>query len=174
MIPEEQLEQLSRMLKRIFSLPTARLTLREVQNAVTTAFPGKPDLCNAIYNSLLTGKLSDLLQEERDPDLENLIDIYSPQVRFAREIAEMGDFMNIFSCDFMQQGNQVFFSNRMRRIDGQEYHFLSAPETNVRLAHMFINRLRDLKKQAGGTINFDPRLKEELAGIVADTEELLR
>jgi hypothetical protein len=173
MMTDIQLEQLHRSLKRIFALPIARLSLREVQNAITTIFPGKQDLCNALYNSLLTGKVSDILSENGSPELKNLIDTYSSQVGFAREIAEMGDFMNIFNCDFFQQGNQVFFTNRMRRIDGEEYYFLSAPETNIRLAHMFINRLRDLKRQAGKDVKFDARLKEELEGIIADTQELL-
>jgi hypothetical protein len=164
---------LNRSLKRIFALPIARLSLREVQNAITTSFPGKQDLCNAIYNSLLTSKKSDLLADEGDNDLETLIDNYSVQVRFAREVADMGDFMNIFSCDFVQQGNQVFFTNRMRRIDGEEYYFLSAPETNIRLAHMFINRLRDLKRQAGKDVKIDSRLKEELETMISDTKELL-
>lgn len=94
-------------------------------------------------------------------------------MRFAKEVYEFGEFMNIFSCDFLQQGNKVFFVNRMRRIDGEEYHFLSAPDTNIRLARMFINRLRDLKRTAGN-ISLDDHLVEELKGIKTDIDDLLK
>lgn len=172
-VSEEQIEQLSRSFRRIFALPISRLTIRELQNAINTALPGNIDITKAIYESLLAGELKESLKKGNNTqDLTNFVEDFTSHVRIAREVAEMGEFMNSFSCDFLQQGNQVYFVNRMRRIDGQEYYFLSAPETNIRLAHMFINRLRDLKKQVGN-LPLDARLREELDTLKKDTEALL-
>lgn len=174
MITQPQLEQVSHSLKRIFALPISRMTVREVQDALKNAFPNNLDLTNAVYTSLLAGKIDDKLFDDTDSKvhLKQLINDYSPTVRLAKDIAEMGEFMNIFSCDFLQQGNQVFFVNRMRRLDAQEYYFLSAPETNIRLAHMFINRLRDLKEATKGA-TLDKRIKDELESIKKDIDALL-
>lgn len=171
-ISEEETELLNRYFKRIFSLPISRMTVLEVQNALNEALAGKQEIAKSIYDSLMTGELQGNLKGSEETDLSAFIDDYSPQIRIAREVAERGEFMNSFSCDFFQQQNQIYFINRMRRVDGQEYHFLSAPETNIRLAHMFINRLRDLKKSAGGA-QFESRLVQELENIKKDTEALL-
>lgn len=172
MISEEQLEQLNRSFKRIFAFPLSRLTTLEVQNAIKDIFPNKIDTTRALYESLLTGDLNDLLKSGDTNELQTFIDQYTPMVRIAKEVAEAGEFLNTFSCDFLQQGKQVFFVNRMRRVDAQEYHFLTAPETSIRLAHMFIDRLRGLKQNLG-TIDLDPRLKEELENIKKDVEIIL-
>jgi hypothetical protein len=120
-----------------------------------------------------TGELKESLKESGNGDgLTTLVDEFSSHFKIAREVAEMGEFMNSFSCDFVEQGKQHLFINRLRRIDGSEYYFLSAPETNIRLSHMFINRLRDLKK-AVGDLPLDPKLKEELSNIKKDIEALL-
>ena len=172
MISEEQMETLNRYFKRIFALPISRMTVLEVQNALNETLPGKTEVAKSIYESLMTGEMQGAIKEDVETDLGGFVEHYSEHVRIAREVAERGEFMNSFSCDFFQQQNQIYFINRMRRVDGQEYHFLSAPETNIRLAHMFINRLRDLKKAAGGS-QFEARLVEELQNIKKDTEALL-
>lgn len=174
MIQEEQLEKLNRTFKRLFALPISRMTLKELQNALYETFPGNPDMAQAIYNSLLTGEIQNTIKDDNNTDLVQFIDTYSSNVLIAKEVAELGEFLNSFGCDFMQQGNQVLFMNRMRRIDGQEYHFMSAPDTNIRLAHMFINRLRDLKKSAGSRLQLNAALKEELKKIIVDVEDLLK
>lgn len=172
MISEEQIEQLSRSFKRIFAFPLCRLTTVEVQNAIKEAFPNKIDTVRALYESFLTGEVNDLLKTGETTDLQTLIDEYSPIIRIAKEVAEAGEFLNTFSCDFLQQGNQVFFVNRMRRVDGQEFHFLTAPETSIRLAHMFIDRLRNLK-QSGGDLRLDQSVEEELKSIQKDINTIL-
>lgn len=172
-VSETQLEQLNRSIKRIFALPISRLTIRELQNAITQALPGNIDATKAVYEALLSGELTAALKDGDSEGISNLIEQYSPHVKIAREVAEMGEFMNSFSCDFIEQGKQFFFVNRLRRIDGSEYYFLSAPETNIRLSHMFIHRLGDLKK-AVGDLPLDPKLKEELASIKQEIETLLK
>lgn len=176
-VSEEQLEQLNRAFRRIFALPISGMTIRELQNAINLSMPSDGEATKALYESLLTGELKENLKKGANAtDLANLVDDFAFQFRIAREVAESGEFMNIFSCDFAQQGNNIYFVNRMRRIDGQEYHFLSAPETNVRLAHMFINRLTDLKKaidKKSGSAPLTPHIKEELTTLKNDIEALL-
>lgn len=169
---ELQIEQINRALKRIFALPISRMTVKEVQNAIRSIFPNEQEKMQAIYNSLLSGEIGNNLDANGNKKaVEQLIDSFSSSVRLAREVAEMGEFMNSFSCDFFQQGKQVFFVNRMRRLDGQEYYFLSAPDTNIRLAHMFISRLEDLKNATKGQVELHANIKKELNEIknVIDT-----
>ncbi len=172
-VSESQVEQIKRAFKRIFALSISRLTIRELQNALTQALSGNIEATKALYESFLTGELKASLKEGGNgEDLSNLVEEFTFPFKIAREVAEMGEFMNSFSCDFVEQGKQHLFINRLRRIDGSEYYFLSEPPTNIRLAHMFINRLRDLKK-AVGDLPLDPKLKEELFNIKKDIEELL-
>jgi hypothetical protein len=170
-VSEEQIEQLQRTMKRIFALPTASMTFKEIQNAIGQVFPGKKAEPEAVLNSLLTEEIQPMLKNGDTSLLEDFIQNYAASVRFAKEVAEFGEFMNIFSCDFAQQGNQVFFMNRMRRVDGAEYRFMTRPDVNIRLAHMFINRLRDLKNSI--KMPLDPSLIEELNSIKRDIETLL-
>ncbi len=169
MVAPEQVEQLKQGLQRAFALPLSKMTFREVQNAVALIFPNQSEVANKVMESLVKGELSTSMQA---PKLKEVIQEYAPLMRFAKEVADYGEFMNSFTCDFISQGNQVFFINRMRRIDGEEYHFLSAPETNIRLAHMFINRLRDLKKNVGG-ISLDKSVVEELNNLAEDIKDLV-
>ena len=154
------------------------MTIRELQNAINLSFPDDTETAKALYESLASGELRDKLSKsDNAADLVDFVDEFAYQFRMAREIAENGEFMNSYSCDFIQQGKNFFFVNRMRRIDGQEYHFLSAPETNVRLAHMFINRLTDLKKAIDKKVDnatLDPHLIEELTKLKTDIENLLQ
>jgi hypothetical protein len=172
MLTDVQLETLSRNFMRIFALPISRLTILEVRNSLTETLPNDTEKAKSILESLLTGNIPDSLKTNGDSDLDNFVEKYSPYVRFAKDVSEKGEFMNTFSCEFFQQGNQVYFINRMRRLDGEEYYFLSAPETNIRLAHMFINRLRDLKKAVGG-VRIEAGLLKEIEKIKTDAEALL-
>lgn len=172
MVTQDQVKQLNYQFVRIFALPTSRMTFKEVQNALTTTFTGKQEEPNALMTSLLNGELHSSLETGNSADLKKFITEFSTNVRIAKEVSELGEFLNIFSCDFLQQGNQLYFVNRMRRIDGEEYFFLSQPETNIRLARMFINRLNDLKKNVNG-VQFDQRLKDELQKTKKDIENLL-
>ncbi len=172
MISQEQIQQLKVGLKRVFGLPISKMTLREVQNLVSTVFQNDSDTARLMMDSLLRGELNEALENGDNEQLISLLEDFSWNIRQAKEVFDLGEFMNIFSCDFLQQGNQVYFVNRMRRIDGQEYYFFSAPETNIRLAHMFINRLKDLKK-AVGNLPLDPRLLQELENLTKDVNELV-
>lgn len=173
-VAQDKIDLLRRSFRRIFALPISRLTIRETQNAIGQTLPTQSEeIKKNLYESLLTGQLNgDLKKEKNSTDLADLIDEFAFHFKMAREVADMGEYMNSFSCDFAQQGKQIYFINRMRRIDGEEYHFLSAPETNVRLAHMFINRLSDLKK-AVGNVPFEPRFKEELTSLKKAIDTLL-
>ena len=174
MITEEHLENLNRSFKRIFALPLSRMTVKECQNALGDAFSGKVELARAMFESLLKGELVEALKNSSDDsEVSKFIECYSPLVSLAKEVGEFGELLNSFSCDFVQQGNQIFFTNRMRRLDGKEYHFLSAPDMNIRLAHMFIQRLHDLKNSAGEGIKIDSRIFEELRSVKNDIDALL-
>lgn len=170
---QDQIDQVKSGLKRIFSLPMSKMTLREVQNLVATTFPNQHEEAKSILDSLFAGESPKSMADDIRSKFKPLIEEYSAQVRFAREVYEFGEFMNIFSCDFLQQGNKIFFVNRMRRVDGEEYQFLSSPDTNIRLAHMFINRLRDLK-QSAGDVKLDEHLLDELRSIKTDIDNVLK
>lgn len=173
-VTHDQVIQLGQLFRRIFVLPISKLTIRELQNAIAQALTEETEeIKKELFDSFLAGELKkSLANKKNNAELISLIKEFDFHFKMAREVAELGEFMNSFSCDFAQQGKQIYFVNRMRRIDGEEYYFLSAPETNVRLAHMFITRLNDLKKAMNNT-PLDPRFIAELNLLKKDIDSLL-
>lgn len=76
MVTDEQVQQLQLTFKRVFALPMSKMTLREVQNAVTTAFPNHVEMSRALLESLMAGEASKELNEIQK--FKRLIDEYSP------------------------------------------------------------------------------------------------
>ena len=82
--------------------------------------------------------------------MTRLIEEYSIPVRMAKEVFERGEFISLASCDMMTQPNRLAFLNRIRRIDGEEFHYLSDIRGAVNLVHLLIGRLLDSEKQEFG------------------------
>ncbi len=170
---EEQVAHLKKIFTKLFALPIGKLTIREVQNTLHTVLPDDFQKAAHVFESLITGEVVSALQGKTPDTFQQLVQQFSPAIALAKEVHEYGEFINICTSDLVSQGNQPYFVNRYRRVDGVEFHFFTLPDTSVRLAHMLVNRLHDLKKAYSPHFAFDPHLLVELKNMRQDIDKLL-
>lgn len=137
---QAQLLQLREALKRIFSFPITNITFKELQTTIFTILNQDRDLSNEVLNTLLNGNV----QQENKPFLKTLADEFSVQARLSKDILEKGEFINFMSSDLLRQGDLALFTNQLRRLDGETFHFFSDPEGIVRIIEHFIGRLEEI------------------------------
>ncbi|MFQ5729162.1 MAG: CT_584 family protein [Waddliaceae bacterium] len=151
MIDENHLSQLNSTLKRIFAMPISRSTFREIQNAILTFCPNEKEDSSALFESLVTGELKPAgsLCKKKDP-LKKLIDEFTVSVRVAKDVFERGEFISLASSDIITQKDRIAFLNRIRRVDGEEIHFLTDTKGTINLLLHFLGRLQELEKTDAG------------------------
>lgn len=165
MINKDSIDDLRANLRRIFVMKISRSTFREVQNALITACGGQKDNLNKLFEWFMTGKPDTSMVDRGDSDvLKDLVEEFSIPVRLSREISERGDFVNIITSDTLSQkeGQQdkVAFVNRVRRIDGEEFHFITDPESTLHLIRHFGSRLMELQKTEESKALLEPYKKD--------------
>lgn len=142
-------------LKRIFAMHITRSTFRELQNVILACCNNSQEIANFLFETLLTGQIKgNITNEKHRETLEDCIKFFTIPARLAKEIYERGEFINIITSDLMTQGEESAFLNRVRRIDGEEFTFLSDPANTLNLVQHFIGRLQELSK--------NPKAKELL------------
>ena len=147
MLNESTVTRIRSSLQRIFSMKITRSTFREVQNAIISASGDNKDQVNDVFESFLTGKAKDKIAKGKSLDsLKSIIDEFSIPIRLSKEVHERGEFVNIITSDTLTQGERIAFLNRVRRIDGEEFHFVTDPESTIHLLNHFVGRLQELDK----------------------------
>jgi hypothetical protein len=147
MLEESALARIRSSLQRIFTMKITRSTFREVQNAVISSAGDDKELVNDLFESFLSGNPKDGLAKGKGlTALNSLLEDYSIPVRLSKEVHERGEFVNIITSDTLTQGGKIAFLNRIRRIDGEEFHFVTDPESSIHLLNHFIGRLQELDK----------------------------
>jgi hypothetical protein len=172
MLTKEQLQTLDSAFKRILVLPISKMTIRELQDVLNNFLDGSKDVPRNLFNSIVEGKVNPAFDKSIHKEIQDFIDKYSATFRVAIDVADTGEFINSFTCDQIVQNNRPFYVNRMRRIDGEEYYFISNPDTTIRLAQMFVKRLIETRKETKN-LPLEPRVKKELESIRKDLESLL-
>jgi len=81
-------------------------------------------------------------------------------------VYERGEFVNIITSDLVSQQDQYAFLNRIRRIDGEEFVFMSDPQNTLNLLQHFVGRFFELEKAPKGKEQID-KFKKEI-GIIAE------
>lgn len=143
-------------LKRIFAMKITRSTYRELQNVILNCVNNNQDAANFLFETLMTGQIKPgFVNEKHQEVLEDCIHSFTIPARLAKEVFERGEFINIITSDLVTQGDETAFLNRIRRIDGEEFTFLSDPANTLNLLQHFAGRLPELEK--------NPKAKEELA-----------
>ena len=137
-------------LRRIFAMKITRSTFRELQNVILTCVNQNKEMANALFESLLTGQIKGNYSEQHREALEALNRQFTIPARLAKEVYERGEFINIITSDVVTQQDEVALLNRLRRIDGDEFVFLSDPENTVHLLQHMISRLQELQGHAKG------------------------
>lgn len=147
MLDENTINRIRASLQRIFSMKITRSTFREVQNAIISASGESKDEVNDVFESFLSGKAKDQLAKGKSLETFNsTIDEFSIPIRLSKEVHERGEFVNIITSDTLTQGERIAFLNRVRRIDGEEFHFVTDPESTIHLLNHFVGRLQELAK----------------------------
>lgn len=142
-------------LRRIFAMRITRSTFRELQNVILACADQNQEKANFLFETLLTGQIKHpALDAAHRRTLEGLIKDFTIPARLAKEVYERGEFINVITSDVLSQKEEYAFLNRMRRIDGEEFVFMSDPQNTVHLVQHFVGRLYELASQ--------PKGKEEL------------
>lgn len=148
-------------LKRIFAMKITRSTYRELQNVILNCTDQNKELANFYFDLLLSGQIKATIPNEKHREtLEECIKNFTIPARVAKEIYERGEFINIITSDLLTQPDEVAFINRLRRIDGEEFVFMSNPQNTFHLFQHFAGRLFELENS--------PQGKEELMKFKKD------
>lgn len=173
MLDDKKMQLLEQTFKRIFALPIKRSTFRELQNSVATILHGEKEDYAHIFESLLTGRIKQKGEKkESDPRFKAFIEEYLIQTRLAKDILERGEFISMITSDTLNQTNQTIFVHRIRRIDGEEFQFITDPDSTFHILKHLIDRIQDLEKNEASKKVLDD-YKEELKSIQEKLERLL-
>lgn len=133
-------------LKRIFAMKITRSTFRELQNMILTCSGHNKDIANFLFETLLIGEVaSGWLNERETRRMEEVINHFTIPARLAKDVHERGEFINVITSDMISQQDDSALLNRIRRIDGEEFVFLSNAENTMHLIQHFIARLQELQ-----------------------------
>ena len=95
----------------------------------------------------------------------------SPSGR-SKDVFEKGDFINLITSDLIPSPQQPVFAHRIKRIDGQEFQFISDFDSTLHLLKHFLTRIHELQKNPNAK-NFLNSHKTELDKLKTDFEKLL-
>lgn len=161
MLQNDRLEELSLQFQRIFTLPVTRTTFRELHNAVLALTKGNAEEANAFMDKLVFPERDK--EKAADPLLREFFKNYAVPVRVAKEVHERGEALSMLTTDMGVRGENLLFSTRIRRIDGQEFHFLADPEGLLHVVEHLLARLNDANRSDIGKEileDFKPRLEK--------------
>lgn len=133
-------------LRRIFAMKITRSTYRELQNVILTCTGQNKDIANFLFETLHTGQIKEgWLNEKQTEVMEDLVKYFTIPVRLAKDVYERGEFINVITSDIVTQQEECALLNRIRRIDGEEFLFLSNPQNTLHLLQHFTSRLQELQ-----------------------------
>lgn len=165
--------KISRALKRIFSLPINRSTYREIHSALFNILDNSADNSNAFLEVLLTGNVtSDKAKLFPKKELASLIEEFSIPAWTAKDVFERGDFISLVTSDRVASPTQHVFSNRIKRMDGQEFHFVSDVESTLHILRHFASRVQELDSHAETKKDLNGH-KKEIQSIKEMLEKVL-
>jgi len=142
---------LLRTLQRIFALPITKSTFRDVQNAILTATEGDTEKAQQLLEDLVNERI------DTDPEMQRAFSQFGYLILVSKDVYERGDFLGLVTSDTISREDQVYFSNRIRRIDGTELHFVTDVDSTVQLMNHLLVRLAELKKLKNAKDLFAPQ-----------------
>lgn len=169
---EQTVTQLEAALRRIFLMKITRSTMREVQNVLIQLANGDKDTVNTLLEGFFRGEMrSDLAKGKGGAMLQKLAHEYCVPVRLAKEVFERGEFVMVISSDTLAQKDKIAFVNRLRRIDGDEFLFITDLDSTVHFLNHFASRLQDVLQSEKGDELLKP-YKKDLQAVQKRLEEI--
>jgi hypothetical protein len=170
MIDAKKIKQMDLAFQRILILPMTRSTFRQMQNVIYQMVEGNRDEANTLLEALITNANA---KKGPDTPLQDFIDRYSVPVGVAREVAERGEFVSLVTSDIINHPQMPIFGNRIRRVDGKEFDFISDAESCLQLLQHFSIRLHEMDK-AEKSRKVLKGLNSELTTLKNRIEELIK
>lgn len=167
MLEDKEVNLLTQILDRIFSFPITKMTFKEVQRNVFTVVGEDREKANQVLKALVTGQLA----KDSSNAFRNFVEEFGVRARLSRDVLEKGEFINFLSSDLINPSNPLFV-NQIRRMDGQEFQFLTEPEGILHLIRHFIGRVEEFNK-ADQSKNFIKNHAGELEEIKNDLDKLM-
>lgn len=147
MLNETMINHIHGVLKRIFCQKVSRTTIREVQNGLMACTKGDRELSQDLFEALLSGQLqTGFASHPQAEGLRQIIAEFTIPLRVSKEVFERGEFVNMVTSDMLTNEGEVAFVNRVKRIDGEEFSFLTDPVSTIHLLHHFAARVQELEK----------------------------
>ncbi len=173
MIDDEKINNIRRALTRIFCLPINRSTYREIHNAFFNILGGNVENANHLMETLLNANPNtDKAKIFPKEKLKSLIEDFSIPLLTSKDVFEKGDFINIITSDLINSPQQPVFAHRLKRIDGEEFHFITDIDSTMHLVKHFTMRIQELKKNPDFK-NLLIKHKGELEKFKEDLEHIL-
>jgi hypothetical protein len=175
MIDEKKLQQLSMAFQRILTLPLSKSSFRQMQNAILFCLEGNREAATRLLEALLKGAQENPsgAKSTLDPNTQKLIDRFSLQIGVAREVSERGEFLSIVTSDIINHPEMPLFGNRIRRVDGEEFDFITNAESTIQLLHHFSSRLQEMEKVEKSR-EVLKGAKKELVSLKSRIEQLIQ
>ncbi len=175
MIDAKKIEQLDFAFQRILTLPVTRSSFRQMQNAVLFCVDGDRNKATQLLDALLgfEPENAQVKNNRQDPAFQKLIERYALPLSVAQEVSERGEFLSIVTSDVINHPEMPLFGNRIRRIDGQEFDFITNAESAIQLLHHFSSRLQEMERLEKSR-NVLKGLKNELISLKMRIDQLIQ
>lgn len=171
MIEENEIRAILISFKRIFAMPITKSTFRQVQNILSGNIKDETER-NNLFQSLLSASFKQGPNEkEKGKMITALLEEFSVPVRVAKEVEERGELLLFITSDIVRQSDHPFVINRVRRVDGDEFTFLTDQETTIHLIEHYIKRLNEFER---GDPQFTEKYKERLGSLKAMLDKLVK
>lgn len=169
MFDSKKIQQLDVAFQRILTLPVSRSTFRQMQNAIFQCLEGDKDKATGLMD-LLLGIKKEFPTD--DQPFKAFVERYAIQMGVAREVAERGEFVSLVTSDIISHPHMPIFGNRIRRVDGHEFEFISDPESALQLLNHFAVRLKEMEKVEKAR-HVLKGLKKDLLSLKENIEDLI-
>jgi hypothetical protein len=171
---DKKFEELDKSFKRILTMPMSKSTFRQLQNAIFATAEKNIENANDLIESLLTGNVKkDTLKSVSKGSLDSFFINYAVPLSVARDVAEKGEFVSLITSDIIPHPSLAILSSRIRLVDGEEFQFLTDPESTMQFARHFLTRLQEFSQIESGK-NVLTHHKEELKNIRNTLDEMIK
>ncbi len=162
---DKKIEELDKSFKRILTMPMSKSTFRQLQNAIYASADKNIESANGLIESLLTGEVKKEITKNVTPKvLTAFFEDHAISISVARDVAEKGEFVSLITSDIIPHPSLAILASRIRRVDGEEYQFLTDPESTLQFARHFLSRLQEFSQIESGK-NILNQHKEELKAL---------
>lgn len=141
---EQQITLVKKELKRIFSLPIKNSTFREMQSSISKLMGDDAAATQSFFETLLAGELKSHQEEKKYPSLKGVIEEFAIPAMVAKNVHERGEFLSLVNSETMARTNFIAFMTRLRRVDGEEFQFITDPDGTLHMLNHFLGRIQEI------------------------------